>query len=90
MDQNAKDLLKKLVRELTDDGDDMGGLLYMQSEVVHWLLESRRLEEMEVIRNAGDFRMSAKPEDLVWLHSGPAMSQSERLVDFDRDERREP
>ena len=84
MDDHIKRLLKEVVKDLTNEGENMGGLLYTKEEVVYRLRETLKVDEANQIEAAETFRLTAK-DGLVRLWTGPSYTRTENLIDFKDD-----
>ena len=82
MDEKVMSLLRDVVKELTDSGQHMEGLLYTQGEIVLWLEEIGRQDDAETIKGAKPFRLTGQDDGLVWVLSGSGFMDKDRLCDF--------
>ena len=81
MDDEMKDLLRKVVTEMTDNGAKMDRLPHTREEVVYWLRDLKRYDEADQLEAAEPFRLSGDDAGDVWLLTGAGFSESERLID---------
>ena len=79
MDDEMKDLLRKVVNEMTDNGAKMTELPYTREEMVFWLRDEDRGDVADQVEKADPFRLSTS-EGIVWLLTGAGFSKSERLI----------
>ena len=80
MDDEMKDRLRDLVNELTDNGEDMGGLPSTREDMIERLREMNRGDVADQLENAEPFRLKGNTEGDVCLLTGTSFIKSERLI----------
>ena len=83
MNEDLRLQLTKHVVELTDSGADMGALPRGRDNIVHWLRESRRMDEADALSSGPDFWLNGTEDGLVRVQVAGSATQ-ETLVDFGR------
>ncbi len=81
MDKKARMTLKCIVKELTDCGNFMEGLLPGKEEIVCWLRETTKDCKADYIASLPCFRLSGD-DGLVNLWTGKAYLHRSTLIDF--------
>ena len=79
MNEDTKALLRKLVAEWTEDGEDMGGLPRAKADAEYRLRETKRYSEADLLARDSGFFLSGTDDGLVWIHIG---GKREVLIDF--------
>ena len=85
MQDEIKELLRKVISEITDNGEDMGALLKNREDVVYWLRQSVRHAEADIIKACEPFELRGTDDGLVRVEAGPGFLDRFNLVDFKRD-----
>ena len=80
-DDCRTNLLRKLVAERTENGENMGGLFRDQAEVAYWLIEQGRHDEASLVDDIGYFYFSGKHDGLVRIKV-PGILHEVTLIDF--------
>ena len=83
MDEKVIPLLRKIVEELTDCGQDMGGLRHTREEVVYWLKDRKRPEDAAAIEGGEDFQLTGTEDGLVYVWTGPGFTDKQTIHDMD-------
>ena len=71
---------------MTDNGQNMTTLLRTREEVVYWLKQSSRFDEAAEINGDERFLLSGTNDGLVYIHTGPGLSNKEPLIDLKGDD----
>ena len=85
MKDETKELLRKLAGEMTDNGNDMGGLLRTREEVVFWLKEKGWKDDADMLDGVEPFRFRGNDDGKVWILTGPAFTTEDELINFGDD-----